>query len=148
LSLETTATVTTAGRANGTAIRTKIVPSLAPSSRAASIVSSGKVRKNCRSKNTANAFVPSQAGTISGPYVSTMPSDANSRKIGMIVICPGNIIVPSNPKNTHELPRARNRANAYAAGIDDANVPSTVNAATNAELPNARKKSNVRSASV
>jgi hypothetical protein len=66
----------------------------------------------------------------------------------MIVICPGNIIVPSNPKNTHELPRARNRAKAYAAGRDDANVPRTVNAATNAELPNARKKSNVRSASV
>src|ERR1019366_4756275 len=68
-----------------------------------------------------------------------MPSDANSRKTGTIVTCPGSINDAISRAKTMPLPFAFSLANAYPAGIAEARVPSTDRTATMHELANDRQ---------
>ena len=66
------ATAAIAGFAIGTITRIMIWNSLAPSTRAASVISCGIVRKNCRSRKMEYAS-PKKLGTISGLKLPTQP---------------------------------------------------------------------------
>jgi hypothetical protein len=56
-----------------------------------------------------------------------------------MVTCPGSIRDAISKAKTIPLPLALSRANAYPAGIEEANVPRTVSTATIHELANDRK---------
>src|SRR5258706_1218475 len=64
-----TVTVASTGTERGKTSCLKICHSEAPSTRAASHISSGMVRKNCRNRKTSYAFAK-KPGTISGRNVS------------------------------------------------------------------------------
>ena len=67
-----TVTVASTGLDRGSTIWLNICHSLAPSTRAASHISSGMVRKNCLKRKIIKAF-PKNAGTINGKYVFSHP---------------------------------------------------------------------------
>ena len=58
-------------------MRSRICSSLHPSIRAASVMSLGNARKNCRSKKTLNAPARNE-GTQSGLKVPIQPNDLNN----------------------------------------------------------------------
>ena len=81
-----------AGFARGTIILSINFNSLQPSMRAASEISSGIDVKNWRSRNIENALEKKE-GTISGKNDGIQCSLAKMMYTGIIVTCPGNIIV-------------------------------------------------------
>src|SRR5660398_300171 len=68
------AVVATAGTMSGRMIRKKVLKCPHPSMRAASSSSKGRPRMNCTMRNTKNASVPSNLGTIKGKNVFTQPN--------------------------------------------------------------------------
>ena len=90
-------------------IRQKMPHSLQPSIRAASLSSSGMVRKNWRMRKMLNAL-PKNAGTHSGLSVPIQPSVLNTPYIGTMSTGNGTIIVTSVSTNRVSRPRQRTRA--------------------------------------
>ncbi len=105
------ATAMMPGLAMGTTTRVRIQPSPAPSMRAASITSPGRVMKNWRSMKMLKAS-PKNAGTVSGS------TEFNHPRLVKIWNCVGNstwygsIIVASTITNTVVRPRQRIQLNA------------------------------------
>ncbi len=85
------ATVASAGRASGRAMRVNTRHSLAPLIRAASSRSRGTERKYCRRRKIPQTCTSSV--TISPRKVSTHPSALTSRKRGMSSTIPGTMSV-------------------------------------------------------
>ena len=89
---EKRASVAMAGRASGRAMRQKMVHSEAPSMRAASSVSRGRVEKNCRMRKMPQTETTSV--DTSPAIVSTPPSASISKKRGMSRTMPGIMSAP------------------------------------------------------
>ena len=79
------AVVTSAGAASGTMIRAKIPTFPHPSIVAASSSSFGRLRMNCTSRNTKNASIARNFGTMIGRNVPTHPKELNRIYCGTIV---------------------------------------------------------------
>ena len=84
-------TVTMTGRDNGQMTRKRIVISVAPSSRAASIRACGIERKNCRKRRMLKALI--MVGAMSPMYESVHPSFTIRMYCGISTIWNGIIIV-------------------------------------------------------
>ena len=106
-----TAQIAVTGLQSGRMIRHQIATCPRPSTRAASTSDSGICAMNCRYMKMKNAL-PKNAGTTSGMMVSIQPNCRKSRKSGIIVTCPGSIMVPSMTRKSGFRPRKRRRAKA------------------------------------
>src|SRR3712207_2117281 len=119
------AVVARAGVASGIITWKKIRMCPAPSSRAASSSSLGMPRKNCTMRNTKNASVARNLGTINGRNVLIQPSWENSTYCGTMTTWIGSMIVTSMIANHSGRSRKFSRANAYAASAQEIRFPST-----------------------
>jgi hypothetical protein len=91
-----------------------IVGSLAPSSLAASMISSGTASSACLTRNVPKALTAN--GSTSAPIVFTSPTLDSSRKTGTKVTWPGIKRHPITRKKRSVFPRKRSLASAYPAG--------------------------------
>src|SRR5450759_4099999 len=115
--------VATAGTMSGRMIRKKVLKYPQPSMRAASSSSLGRPRMNCTMRNTKNASVPSNLGTIKGKNVFTQPNCWNRMYWGTRTTWYGIMIVNSMIANMMVRPVNLSRANAYAAKEHDTTLP-------------------------
>src|ERR1700722_10540619 len=133
------ASVASGGVASGSTTRTSTVSLLAPSTRADSSYSIGKVRKNWRRKKMPNAVAA--LGRMSAPMwlmptaASTCtPSHLVMMNCGIIVTWNGTMRVAMMTANRAVRPRNRNRAKAYPASVHSTRLDATVATATTALL--------------
>jgi hypothetical protein len=91
-----------------------IVASLAPSSLAASMISSGTASSACLTRNVPKALTAN--GSTSAAIVFTSPSRDSSKKTGTKVTCPGIKRHPITRRKSPFFPRKRSLARAYPAG--------------------------------
>lgn len=70
-----------------------------------------------------NAPPPKKAGIISGLNVLYQPKDRNNIKLGIRIICEGNIMVDSITINAISLPGHFNFAKEYATSEEESKTP-------------------------
>ena len=104
--------VTRAGFISGSMIERKIRTCPAPSMRAASSSSRGRLRMNWTMRNTKNASVARNLPISSGMNVSTRPSRLNTMYCGMITTWNGSSSVPIMSAKKMFRPGNSIRANA------------------------------------
>ena len=83
-----------------------------PSIRADSSISLGRLRMNCTRRNTKKASVAKSLGRIKGRNVSIQPKERKMMYRGMVVTCPGSIMVRIIRANQKFRPLKRSRAKA------------------------------------
>ncbi|GMA86732.1 hypothetical protein GCM10025868_19820 [Angustibacter aerolatus] len=105
-----TARVASGAPISGSSTCTSVRSRPAPSMRAASSSSRGRVRKNCRSRNTPNGVA--RFGSAMEARVSTRCRCFITSSVGIMITWNGTMSVASISTNATPLPANRTRANA------------------------------------
>src|SRR5690606_12982628 len=122
------------GATTGSTTRYSSVGSVAPSTRAASIISVGTSRKNERIIHTASGrFMPAY-NTTSAQTLSSMPRFCEMTYSGMIAATIGSIFVDRKNPSALDVCLIGASESAYAAGTPSSSTSSVETTVTNAEF--------------
>src|SRR5690349_13329421 len=131
--------IAAAGRAATTPIVQKVRICVAPSTRAASMSSSGTDwLRYWVIQNTPNALV--SAGTMTAPMLPVQPRSENRMYSGTTPSCIGTAIVATTKASSHLPPRNLSLANAHPASVEKTTTDAAITAELKIEFHSASQK--------